>query len=110
MGAGAVDGGNLRGDMIDAMTALDRLPGGFEVPDVAVRAFNLQTVQALVVVFGPEQYPDTDAVFEQAADEIGAHMAGRAGHEYGRRRRRGRSAGSWRHGPDLIRVCQPTKR
>ena len=82
----AFDRRYLGRDMVDASAALDRAPRGVEIPDVAERAFDIQTFQACVVVLVSEQHTHADAVGEQPADEVGAHMPGGSGNENGRDR------------------------
>ena len=72
--------------MIDALTARERMPGGIQISDVTKRAFNLEAFQCFVVFLVSQQRPDSNAVVEQSAHEIGAHMPGRTGDENGRRR------------------------
>ena len=83
MGPVALDGGDQRGDMVDAPAALERAPGVIQIPDIAVHAFNIEAFQTFVVVLVPEQHPHPDAVVQQPAQEIGSHVPGRSGQEYG---------------------------
>ena len=97
MAAVAFDGRDLGCNMIDALTAGERLPGGIQIPDITEHALHIEAFQRLIVVLAPQQHPDRHAVAEQPAHEIGADMPGRTGNENRRHRRAFRHARSGRH-------------
>ena len=68
-------------NMIDALTASERPPDGFQIPDVTEYALHIEAFQPLIVVLVPQQHPDPHAVIKQPAHEIGTDMPGRAGDE-----------------------------
>jgi len=72
--------------MIDAVTPVERIPGGTQIANVTKLTFNLEAVQGFVVVFVSEQYADPLAVVEKPAYEIRADMSSRAGDENRHRR------------------------
>ena len=97
MGAVACDGRDVGRAVIDAPTPRERPPGVIQIANVAVGALDLETFQPLIVVLVSQQHPDLYALVEQPAHEVGADMAGRTGHEHGRRRRARRYARSRSH-------------
>ena len=81
VGQVAFYGRDLGCHVIHAPAAFQRAPGFIQVANVAIYAFNLQSLHAFVVVLMSQQYPHAHAIFEQSAQQVGAHVPRRAGNK-----------------------------